>query len=150
MGEWDLMSLAFRLDLGLYDLGIVSQPFKFGERALFEPPFNSPLSRPVFRIMRLYNRRFAKIARQRRRTNMLGRSNRGNRCLIPGFTLARGDVKRLFAPLFQWLLLEMREGWRSWFAAGSTEKNKWDDAEEFPAPLQPSVASGGVESVASV
>ena len=34
MGEWDLMSLAFRLDLGMYYLGIVSQPYKFGPRAL--------------------------------------------------------------------------------------------------------------------
>ena len=140
MGEWDLMSLAFRLDLGLYYLGIVSQPFKFGERALLEPPFNSPLSRPVFRIMRLYNRRFAKIARHRRLTNALGRTNRGNRCLIPGFTLGRSDVKRLFAPLLQWMLLELREGWRSWFEQGTTIQNKWDDAEET-SPIRVSVAS---------
>src|SRR5688500_10935258 len=30
LGEYDLMRLAFRMDLGLYYLGIVSQPFKFG------------------------------------------------------------------------------------------------------------------------
>ncbi len=149
MGEWDLMSLAFRLDLGLYYLGIVSQPFKFGERALLEPPFNSPMSRPVFRVMRLYNRRFAKIARHRRRTNTLGRTNRGNRCLIPGFTLGRGDLRRLFAPLFKWMLLELREGWRSWFEPGTTIQNKWDDAEELPRTVTPSVAPGGVGSVAS-
>src|SRR5581483_8372515 len=123
MGEWDLMSLAFRFDLGLYYLGIVSQPFKFGERALFEPPFNSPMSRPVFHLMKLYNRRFAKIARRRRRTNTLGKTNRGNRCLIPGFTLSGSDMKRLFTPLLQWLLLELREGWKSWFDKDSTEKN---------------------------
>jgi hypothetical protein len=34
MGEWDLMSLAFRLDLGLYYLGMVSQPVKLGLKAL--------------------------------------------------------------------------------------------------------------------
>src|SRR3984893_1147208 len=34
MGEWDLMSLAFRLDLGLYYLGIVSQPFKLGVKGM--------------------------------------------------------------------------------------------------------------------
>ncbi|MDB6154355.1 MAG: Electron transfer flavoprotein, partial [Chthoniobacteraceae bacterium] len=50
MGEWDLMSLAFRLDLGLYYLGIVSQPFKLGERALLVPPFSVPASRPVFHL----------------------------------------------------------------------------------------------------
>ena len=36
MGEFDLMSLAFTLDLGLYYLGIVSQPFKTGEKALLD------------------------------------------------------------------------------------------------------------------
>ena len=30
MGEFDLMSLAFALDLGFYYLGIASQPFKSG------------------------------------------------------------------------------------------------------------------------
>ena len=35
MGEWDLMSIAFRLDLGLYYLGVVSQPFKSVRRRFF-------------------------------------------------------------------------------------------------------------------
>ena len=115
MGEWDLMSIAFRLDLGLYYLGIVSQPFKRGPRALLEPPFVTPLSRPVFHLMRTYNRRFAEIARRRRRVNELGKTNRGKRCLIPGFTLSRGDARRLFRPLLQWAWLELTEGWRSWW-----------------------------------
>ena len=42
MGEFDLMSLAFRLDLGLYYLGIVSQPFKYGAKALLSRRFLSP------------------------------------------------------------------------------------------------------------
>src|SRR5712692_4904486 len=95
MGECDLMSLAFRLDLGLYYLGIVSQPFKYGARALLTPPFAVPRSRPVFRLIRTYNRRFAQMARRRRRLNTLGKTNRGRRCLIPGFTLSRGEIVRL-------------------------------------------------------
>jgi flavin-dependent dehydrogenase len=115
MGEWDLMSLAFRLDLGLYYLGIVSQPFKFGPRALLTPPFTVPVSRPVFHLMRAYNRRFASIARRRRRVGALGRTNCGNRCLIPGFTLSRSDVTRLFGALAKWAWIEFAEGWRSWW-----------------------------------
>lgn len=114
MGEFDLMRMAFRLDLGLYYLGIVSQPFQRGASALLEPPFVTPLSRGVFQVMRLYNRRFASIARRRRRTHTLGKTNAGNRCLIPGFSLNRGDMKRLVRPLLQWAWLEMTEGWRSW------------------------------------
>lgn len=33
------MSLAFTLDLGFYYLGIASQPFKMGIKALLVPPF---------------------------------------------------------------------------------------------------------------
>jgi hypothetical protein len=115
MGEWDLMSLAFRLDLGLYYLGIVSQPFKLGVKALLTPPFTTSLSRPVFHLMRTYNRRFAQIARRRRRMSALGKANRGQRRLIKGFTLSRGDIRLLFKPLFKWGWLELKEGWRSWW-----------------------------------
>ncbi|MES2569540.1 MAG: NAD(P)/FAD-dependent oxidoreductase, partial [Verrucomicrobiota bacterium] len=71
-------------------------------------------SRPVFQLMRAYNRRFASIARHRRHAGMLGKTNRGRRCLIPGFTLKGGDFQGLVGALATWLWLELREGWRSW------------------------------------
>ena len=114
MGEYDLMRLAFLLDLGLYYLGIVSQPFKMGIKGLLAPPFSEPLARPVFTLMRTYNRRFAQIARRRRRLDQLGRTNRANRCLANGFTLSRSDVRLIFKMLLQWGWLELTEGWRSW------------------------------------
>jgi hypothetical protein len=136
------MSLVFRLDLGLYYLGIVSQPFKFGAKALLEPPFNSPLSRPVFHIMRLYNRRFAQIARRRRREHALGRTNRGQRCLIPGFTLARGDAKQLVKPFLKWGWLELTEGWRSWADSRETvAQPKPDVTAPIPAAADPAIGS---------
>ena len=55
LGEYDLMNLAFRMDLGLYYLGIVSQPFKYGAGALASPPFSVPVSTPVYHFMRFYN-----------------------------------------------------------------------------------------------
>jgi flavin-dependent dehydrogenase len=112
--EWDLVNLVFQLDLGLYYLGIVSQPFKEGLKALLSPPFVSPPSRPVFHLMRTYNRRFAQIARRRRRLNLLGQMNNGRRSLIPGFTLNRSDSKRIIPLLLRWGWLEITEGWRSW------------------------------------
>lgn len=130
MGEWDLMSLAFRLDLGLYYLGIVSQPFKFGEQALTIPPFSVKASRPVFALMKTYNRRFAQIARHRRQTGMLGKTNKGNRCLIPGFTLKGGDFQGLFGSLATWLKLELTEGWRTWGSSSETPP-----AEPTAAPV---------------
>jgi flavin-dependent dehydrogenase len=118
LGEFDLMSVAFLLDLGLYYFGIVSQPFKHGAKAFSMPPFSQAISGPFHRLMRTYNRRFAQIARHRRERVMLGRMNRGRRLLIPGFTLNRGDQGQLLKGLAQWGWLELTEGWRSWGAAG--------------------------------
>jgi flavin-dependent dehydrogenase len=114
MGEYDLMRLAFLLDLGLYYLGIVSQPFKMGMKGLLAPPFSEPLARPVFTLMRTYNRRFAQIARRRRRLDLLGKTNRANRFLANGFTLSRADIRLICKSLFRWAMLEVREGWRTW------------------------------------
>ena len=146
LGEWDLMSMAFRLDLGLYYLGIVSQPFKLGPKALLEPPFNSPPSRPVFHLMRLYNRRFAQIARRRRRMKALGKTNRLRRCLIPGFSLNRGDVKQLLTPLRKWLWLELTEGWRSWGEGRETQSA--DESEGDISGRTPSVPEPALGSIA--
>jgi flavin-dependent dehydrogenase len=117
LGEFDLMSTAFLLDLGLYYFGIVSQPFRLGAKAFTSPPFSQRVSGPFHRLMRFYNGRFARIARHRRETGALGRTNRGRRRLIPGFTLSRGDQGQLLKGLAKWGWLELTEGWRSWEAA---------------------------------
>jgi flavin-dependent dehydrogenase len=117
MGEFDLLSLAFLLDLGLYYFGLVSQPFMHGEKAFSSPPFSQPISSPFHQLMRLYNGRLAQIARRRRETGALGGRNRGGRFLIPGFTLSRADqARQLFKGLAKWAWLELTEGWRSWGA----------------------------------
>jgi len=114
MGEFDLQSLAFTLDLGLYYFGIVSQPFRYGPSAFSSPPFTQAISTPFYKLMRFYNRRLAQIARHRRATGMLGMTNRGMRCLIPGFTLSRGDQGQLIKGFLRWAWLEATEGWKSW------------------------------------
>jgi len=115
IGEFDLMQLAFRMDLGLYYLGIVSQPFKFGARSLASPPFARPVSTPVFRLMRCYNRRFASIARDRRRRMVSGRANTGRRYLFQSFGIGPRDLPRIAGAMLLWMLLEVVEGWRTWF-----------------------------------
>jgi hypothetical protein len=67
LGEFDLMRLAFLLDLGLYYLGVASQPYKRGASAFGAPVFSLPASVPFYYLMRLYNRRFARIGRARAR-----------------------------------------------------------------------------------
>jgi flavin-dependent dehydrogenase len=130
LGEFDLMSVAFTLDLGFYYLGIASQPFKMGPKAFLVPPFSDSISRPFFHLMRTYNRRFAQIARRRRRLHTLGRSNRSKRYLIPGFTLRPTNVSLLVKALAKWLWLELSEGWRSWGAASDRERDDVCDPGE--------------------
>ena len=117
LGEFDLMRIAFRMDLGLYYLGIVSQPFKFGPKALAVPPFAPPVSTPVYYFIRTYNRRMAAIARDRRRRRALGPENDAHHYLFPSFSLSAGDVKFVAWATLRWLALELREGWRTWFGS---------------------------------
>jgi len=109
MGEFDLMSTALIFDLCLYYLGVVSRIFRYGENALLVPPFSAAGIGPIFRFMRTYNRRFAEIARRRRKRRRLGKTNRAHRCLIPGFKLHSANPK-LFAQGFaKWARVELSE-----------------------------------------
>lgn len=118
MGEFDLMRVAFLLDLGLYYLGVASQPFKRGAKALTEPVFSTPPSVPFFHFIRTYNRRFACMARHRRRRKVSGRRNDHRRFLFGGYTFALGSATPLFKAILSWAWLELTEGWRTWFGRG--------------------------------
>jgi flavin-dependent dehydrogenase len=109
MGEFDLMSTAFIFDLGLYYLGVASRPFKSGEKALLVPPFSETAAGPIFRFMRAYNRRFAEIARRRRKRRTLGKTNRAQRCLIPGFALKSTNPKLFVQGFAKWARVELGE-----------------------------------------
>lgn len=109
IGEYDLVRVAFLMDLGLYYLGIVSQPFLRGREALRRPPFADPVSTLFYHFMRTYNRRFARIAAARRKRGELGRTNNNQRFFFPGYTLARGDFGPMLKAMLQWGVLELRE-----------------------------------------
>ena len=114
-GDYELTQLAFLFDLGLYYLGVASQPYKLGSAALTRPVFSDPPSVPVYHFMRTYNRRFAQMARVRRARGTLGAQNAGRRFLFGGFTFSPGSAKPLCKALAQWGWLELTEGWRSWW-----------------------------------
>ncbi len=101
-----------------------------GETALFSPPFSPPSGRLFWKFMSTYNRRFAQIARRRRREGRLGMTNRGRRCLLSGYTFNRGNMLRIFPMLFDWAKLEITEGWRSW--RDSVETSKGADKATTP------------------
>jgi flavin-dependent dehydrogenase len=129
IGEFDLMRLAFLLDLGLYYLGVASQPFKRGPKALIEPIFSTKRSVPFYHLIRTYNRRFACMARTRRERKKLGLQNGRKRFMFKGYTFVpQGSTLPLVQAMATWARLELSEGWRSWFA--KTKK---------PEPLKPAV-----------
>jgi hypothetical protein len=117
MGDYELMTLAFRLDLGLYYLGVVTQPFKHGNRILETPPFSHPNSTWAFKLMALYNRRLAAIARSRQRRGVWGRHNHRQYFGFISYEFNKRLPVRVFGLLCLWLKLELSEGWRSWFAS---------------------------------
>jgi flavin-dependent dehydrogenase len=127
MGDYELLRIAFLLDLGLYYMGIVSQPFKRGPKALNEPNFSTPASVPFFYFIRCYNRRLAQMARSRRARGCHGMHNCGRRMLIGGYSLSPASSRLLIKAMFGWLFLEITEGWRSWFGFKSAK----------PLPAQP-------------
>ncbi len=122
MGDFELMRLAFVMDLGLYYIGVAAQPFKRGLIGLCEPIFSTPRSVPFFHLMNTYNRRFAKMARARRRRNRYGLHNQSERFMVKGFTFEASSSWPVFSALARWGLLELKEGWRSWFETGLMEK----------------------------
>jgi flavin-dependent dehydrogenase len=122
MSEFDLMRLAFLLDLGLYYLGVACQPFKRGPKALTEPVFSTPPSVPFFHLISTYNRRFASIARARRARGVSGHCNDGRRFMFGGFTFAMSSAAPIARALASWAVLELTEGWRTWFRAAPAER----------------------------
>jgi flavin-dependent dehydrogenase len=136
MGDYELMRLAFQLDLGLYYLGVASQPFKRGPKALTEPTFSTRPSTPFFHFIRLYNRRFAQMARVRRQRNQWGRRNDCRRYLIPGFTFSPKSVVPIVQAFLGWAWLELTEGWRSWFASGTRAPVSEQPAEVTVQPAR--------------
>lgn len=133
-GDYQLLKLAFLMDLGMYYQGVASQPFKRGTVGLTEPVYSTPPSVPFFYGMRAYNRRFAKIARNRRARNCLGRTSTMHRYLFKGYTFSASSSKYMIGAVLEWLWIELTEGWRTWFQKGEA-------AQPMPAPaMAPKVA----------
>jgi flavin-dependent dehydrogenase len=115
LGDYELMAIAFRLDLGMYYLGVVQGPFTMGAGALHTPPFTRAHSELPFRFMALYNRRLAAIARCRQRRGVWGRGNARGYFPFTSYEFNHRLLPRVIGAAARWLALEVREGWRTWF-----------------------------------
>lgn len=114
MGDFELLRLAFLLDVALYYMGVAAQPYRRGSAAFRRPVFAERESAPFYHFMRFYNYRFARIARGRRAAGTLGRRNAKQRFLVNGFSFGAEMVKPITKAVLSWIWLELTEGWRTW------------------------------------
>lgn len=133
MADYDLQKVTFYLDTGLYYLGVASQPFKRGEVAFLEPTFSTPPSVPFYHFMSFYNRRLAAMGRSRMNRGVFGRNNAKRRLLFKGYTFSPWDGRHVAHGILIWLMLELKEGWRSWFSLPA------DIPVASPLPVQQSL-----------
>jgi len=115
IGDHELMTLAFRLDLGTYYLGVLSQPLKYGEETLSVPAFARRGSGLAAGLIGLYNRRFSEIARGRMVRGTWGRRNHGQYFPFVSYQIDKRLFWRVVWALGLWMILEFKEGWRTWF-----------------------------------
>ena len=121
MGDFELMTLAFRLDLGSYYLGVVARPFASGNSALETPAFAPHGGRTAGILMACYNRRLASIGRSRMARGCWGRNNTGRYFGFISYELNRRLMPRVLGQIVMWMLLEAREGWRTWFLSSAAD-----------------------------
>ncbi len=145
MGDQELMTLAFRLDLGSYYLGVLSQPIKLGDQALEIPAFARDYAGAAAALLSCYNRRFVAIARSRLARGTWGRRNRGRFFAFTSYQIDKRLFPRVLWALGAWLALELREGWRTWFAAqpGDAKLPRTATAPSNPNAALTPPASGG-------
>ncbi len=103
IGDAELMSAAYWMDIALFYLGPVREITVAPEADLDCLPFNGPVDRRVARFMAFYNRRLAVIARKRRAAGCWGRRNTGWRELGDGFVPDLRVLKVLLKGVRRWL-----------------------------------------------
>ncbi|MDX1952467.1 MAG: NAD(P)/FAD-dependent oxidoreductase [Verrucomicrobiota bacterium] len=113
-GDFELLKIGFLLDLGLYYMGVARQPYLRGWKALLEPVFSTPPSRPFYCFMRFYNRRLSVIGKNRFERGEFGRMNYQNRFFFGGYIFSGWSVRHILKATLSWLCLELKEGWRTW------------------------------------
>ena len=145
MGDFELMRIAFLVEISLYYLGLIAPPYQRGRSTIKDGMFYSPVSLPFYWFMRWVNRRLTAIALVRRRRGTFGRANADRRMLVPGFAFDLSIPKANAKALWALLKLEVREGWRSWRPArgddGSVRIDEPADTE--PGPAMGSASRGG-------
>jgi hypothetical protein len=107
IGDAELMSAAYLMDIALFYMGPVREIARAPEDDLDCLPFNGPVDGLAGKFMALYNRRLSAIARRRIAAGCYGRGNAGWRELGDGFVPDPRVVRQLLAGVRKWIGAEI-------------------------------------------
>jgi flavin-dependent dehydrogenase len=108
IGDLELMTVAFYLDIGAYFIGPVRQAYGNHPRRYSALPYAGPIGQAFGRLMRCYNRRLAAIAKRKIAAGTFGLANLDSRLFLPGFSPDTGSLKFMLVGIRKWLGAECR------------------------------------------
>ena len=108
LGDLELMTVAFYLDIGAYFIGPVRQAYGNHPRRYSALPYAGPIAQAFGRLMRCYNRRLAAIAKRKIAAGTFGLANLDSRLFLPGFSPDAGSLKFMLVGIRKWLGAECR------------------------------------------
>ena len=108
MGDAELMTAAWLLDIASYHLGPVRQVYSDPATQFAAFPFDGVPGKVVARVMRFYNARLAHLARRKLAAGVFGARNAHRRVLVGGFLPDASVLRLLVRGLIRWLLAEWR------------------------------------------
>jgi len=108
LGDAELMSAAFLLDISAYILGPVWQVFRDPDTGFAQFPFQGVPGRIAATLMKFYNGRLSALARRKRERGCYGDRNAHWRLLVGGFVPDSSVLRTLFRGLGRWLRAELR------------------------------------------
>jgi hypothetical protein len=107
MGDAELMSAGFLLDVAAYYFGLVIPAYRNPEEAFLVLPFHGRRGRIAASLMKFYNRRLVVLAKRRLATGHFAKHNAGWRELYDGFVPDFRVTKLLRKGLFRWWKAEL-------------------------------------------
>ncbi len=107
IGDAELMSAAFLLDVASYYFGLVIPTYRNPEKAFLELPFQGTRGGMAAAVMKFYNRRLVVLAKRRLATGHFAKHNAGWRELYDGFVPDFRVTKLLRKGLLRWWKAEL-------------------------------------------
>jgi hypothetical protein len=109
LGDKELMTAAFLMDLGLFFFGPVRSVVRSPKAGFCEFPFEGSFDGAIVRrLMAFYNRRLVRIAQKRQAAGVYGPINLDSHTLLKGFEPTGHVWKLILRGVRTWLRAELR------------------------------------------